>query len=128
MGRSYTGDIEGKFAFGVQSSAAADRFGRPGCAPGYLEYYYDDEAIPDLKIELKVIEDALGSHKRALQIYFDLYKTEHDAPMDFPEYLKKAELPKLTKEQYKEYVDYALGRQILDCVEREGSCSFTAEL
>lgn len=128
MGRYYTGDIEGKFAFGVQSSAAADRFGRPGCAPGYLEYYYDDEAIPDLKIELKVIEESLGAHKRALQIYFDLYKTEHDAPMDFPEYLKSAELPKLTDEQFKEYVDYALGRQILDCVEREGECTFTAEL
>lgn len=128
MGRYYTGDIEGKFAFGVQSSTAADRFGKKGCAPGYLEYYYDDETIPDLKIELKVIEEALESHKRALQTYFDLYKTEHDAPMDFDEYLKKAELPKLTAEQYKEYVDYALGRQILDCVEREGSCSFTAEL
>ena len=128
MGRYYTGDIEGKFAFGVQSSAAADRFGKPGCAPGYLEYYYEDDNMPELKLELKVIEESLGAHKRALQIYFDLYKTEHDAPMDFPEYLKKAELPKLTEEQYKEYVDYALGRQILDCVEREGSCSFTAEL
>jgi len=128
MGRYYSGDIEGKFAFGVQSSAAADRFGKPGCAPGYLEYYYEDDNMPELKLELKVIEESLGAHKRALQIYFDLYKTEYDAPMDFPEYLKRAELPKLTGEQYKEYVDYALGRQILDCVEREGSCSFTAEL
>jgi len=128
MGRYYSGDIEGKFAFGVQSSAAADRFGKPGCAPGYLEYYYEDDNMPELKLELKVIEEALGAHKRALQIYFDLYKTEENAPMDFPEYLKRAELPKLTGEQYKEYVDYALGRQILDCVEREGSCSFTAEL
>ena len=128
MGRYYSGDIEGKFAFGVQSSAAADRFGKPGMPPEYLEYYYDDDAMPDLKLELKVIEEILVSHKRALQTYFDLYKTEYDAPMDFEEYLKKAELPKLTSEQYKEYVDYALGRQILDCVEREGSCSFTAEL
>jgi hypothetical protein len=128
MGRYYTGDIEGKFAFAVQSSNAADRFGKPGCEPGYLEYYYEEEDMSDLKLELKVIEEALEQHKRALQIYFDLYKTEHDAPMDFSEYLREADLPKLTEEQYKEYVDYALGRQILDCVEREGSCSFTAEL
>jgi hypothetical protein len=128
MGRYYTGDIEGKFAFAVQSSDAADRFGVAGHTPGYLEYYYDETNLDDLQTELKNIEETLGSHKKALQIYFDLYKTEHDAPMDFPEYLKKAELPKLTEEQYKEYVDYALGRQILDCVEREGECSFTAEL
>jgi hypothetical protein len=30
MGRYYTGDIEGKFAFAVQSSDAADRFGSCG--------------------------------------------------------------------------------------------------
>ena len=27
MGRYYTGDIEGKFWFGIQSSNSADRFG-----------------------------------------------------------------------------------------------------
>ena len=40
MGRYYTGDIEGKFAFGVQASDAADQFGVEGQTPEYLEYYF----------------------------------------------------------------------------------------
>ena len=38
MGRYYSGDIEGKFAFGIQSSDAADRFGVIGQPPEYLQY------------------------------------------------------------------------------------------
>ena len=53
MGRYYNGDIEGKFVFGSQSSAAADRFGVAGHTPGYLEYYYDETNLDDLETELK---------------------------------------------------------------------------
>ena len=57
MGRYYSGDIEGKFVFGSQSSSAADRFGVAGRTPGYLEYYYDETNLEDLETELKNIED-----------------------------------------------------------------------
>ena len=43
MGRYYSGDIEGKFWFTVQSSNAADRFGSIGYEPSYLEYYFDED-------------------------------------------------------------------------------------
>ena len=36
MGRYYEGDISGKFAFGVQSSTAADRFGVDPTKPNYV--------------------------------------------------------------------------------------------
>ena len=128
MGRYYSGDIEGKFAFGSQSSDAADRFGVTGQKPGYLEYYYDETNLDDLQTELKNIEDAFGGHKPALKIYFDLYKTEVDAPLTFSSYLKEGGLPELTESQLSEYYDYVLGRKILDCIQETGSCSFDAEL
>ena len=41
MGRRYTGDIEGKFWFGLQSSTAASRFGGEETEPSYINYYFD---------------------------------------------------------------------------------------
>jgi hypothetical protein len=128
MGRYYTGDIEGKFAFGVQSSNAADRFGVIGQPPNYLEYYFEENNLEELQKGLKNIEDAFGGHKPALKIYFDLYKTEDDAPLSFYTYLKEAGLPELSEHQCSEYVDYAMGRKILKCIIENGSCSFDAEL
>lgn len=40
MGRYYSGDIEGKFGFGCQSSDAADQFGSHGQEPSELHYYF----------------------------------------------------------------------------------------
>jgi hypothetical protein len=42
MGRYYTGDIEGKFMFGVQSSDDANFFGVEGESRS-LDYYYSEE-------------------------------------------------------------------------------------
>lgn len=128
MGRYYSGDIDGKFAFVIQNSDAADRFGVTGHPPNYLEYNYNEDDLEELQKELKNIEDAFGGHKPALKIYFDLYKTEVDAPLTFSSYLKEAGLPELTESQLSEYYDYVLGRKILDCIQETGSCSFDAEL
>ena len=57
MGRYYSGDIEGKFWFAVQSSNAADRFGSIGYEPDYLEYYFNEDNLPDVQKELKKIEE-----------------------------------------------------------------------
>ena len=128
MGRYYSGDIDGKFAFGIQNSDAADRFGVIGQIPEYLQYNYTEDDLEELQKELKNIEDAFGGHKPALKIYFDLYKIEDDAPLSFTSYIKEGGLPELTKEQLSEYYDYALGRKILDCIQETGSCTFDAEL
>jgi len=128
MGRYYSGDIEGKFAFGIQSSDGADRFGVTGQSPNYLEYYFDRDNLEGLQEGLKNIEDAFGEHKRALKTYFDLYKTQDDAPLSFHSYIQEGGLPELTDNQLSEYYDYVLGRKILDCIEETGVCSFDAEL
>ena len=56
MGRYYDGDINGKFMFAVQSSAAADRFGSEG-NHNYLEYYFDDEHLPTIEKELALLKE-----------------------------------------------------------------------
>ena len=56
MGRYYSGDIEGKFWFALQSSNCADRFGREGQTPSYLDYYFDIDDLPEVEAEIQRIE------------------------------------------------------------------------
>jgi hypothetical protein len=52
MGRYYSGDIEGKFWFAVQSSTAADRFGASHNEPSYVEYCYSEDDLEGVEAEL----------------------------------------------------------------------------
>tara|TARA_R110001606_G_scaffold397916_2_gene575693 strand:- start:2781 stop:3167 length:387 start_codon:yes stop_codon:yes gene_type:complete len=128
MGRYYNGDIEGKFAFGVQSSTAADRFGVEGQYTK-AEYYFMDGDIPLVVKELNKIEDSFSVEKRnALLAYFDLYTLEKIAPMSFDTYLEEGGVERLNSNEAAEYVDYRLGREILECIKENGECCFSAEL
>lgn len=129
MGRYYSGDIEGKFWFAVQSSDDADFFGCEGQSR-YLDYYFDEDNLPDIKKGIKKCEKALGKDKAILDAFFK----EHDAYNNemIVQYYKdkhnetitdKDVLPKL---QW--YARLALGNQIWECVKENGSCNFEAEL
>jgi len=128
MGRYYEGDINGKFVFGAQSSTAADRFGVEGQAPGYLDYYFDEDNLDDLVIELKAIENGMGKYGEYLKIYYDLHGSDDDGKISFEEYLEKGNKKPLSKDQLSEFFDYKIGKKIQDCIKEQGSCSFTAEL
>ncbi len=78
MGRYYQGDIEGKFVFALQSSTAADRFGVTGEYPPHVDYYFDEDNLEDLKIELESIEVGMGEHGNYLKVYYDLYGSDDD--------------------------------------------------
>jgi hypothetical protein len=128
MGRYYSGDIEGKFVFAAQSSAAADRFGVAGRTPSYLEYYYDETNLEDLETELKLIEAEMGEHGEYLKVYYDLYGSNDNVQIRFEEYLKKGDKKPLNEEQLLEFFDYRIGKKIQECIKEQGDCSFTAEL
>ena len=113
MGRYYSGDIEGKFWFGVQPSDAADRFGVQGATPNYLEYYFDEENLEELEDELDRIES--NDWFRALHAYHE----------DTTGELSKPDVPQGAE---KDYADYELGIQIYDSIKKTGQCSFSAEL
>ena len=128
MGRYYQGDIEGKFVFALQSSTAADRFGVTGEYPPHVDYYFDEDNLEDLKIELKSIEVGMGEHGNHLKVYYDLYGSDDDVDITFEDYLKKGDKQPLNKDQLSEFFDYRIGKKIQDCINEQGHCSFTAEL
>ena len=115
MGRYYSGDINGKFWFGVQSSDAADRFGVTGTQPEVLQYYFDTGNIPDIEEELNLLKEQLFP-------YFDRLIADPD---DIKWVREESDSPDTI---YSNFADYLLGKQILDCVKKQGYCEFEAEL
>jgi len=120
MGRYYSGDIEGKFWFGVQSSNDADFFGVEGCEPSYIDYYFDEDNLPDIKAGIKKCKEALGDNKKKLDEFFKKNQMYND------EMLTKAGFTDI-KELMKWYARLILGKKILKCVKAQGDCSFSAE-
>lgn len=119
MGRYYSGDIEGKFWFGVQSSVAADRFGVSHNEPNYVEYYYEEENLEEVEKEIQVIEETLGDKIQLIENFFAEKQSYND---------KELTEAGISRDDLSEYADLRLGKQIRDCIKENGACSFTAEL
>jgi hypothetical protein len=119
MGRYYSGDIDGKFWFGVQSSNAADRFGVIGDEPAYLTYYFDEEHLEDVEAEIASIEESLGDKIQKLDDFFASVNGYTD---------KDIHALGITSEELSDYADLGLGIKIRDCIKEFGSCSFDAEI
>jgi hypothetical protein len=123
MGRYYTGDIEGKFWFGLQSSAAADRFGVEGTPPNYLEYYFDENDLENVDEEIALITETIGEDNLAKLEEF--FHTHHGYNAEM---LKEHNLEDIWHTHAEDYADIVLGIKIRDCIVETGSCSFEAEL
>lgn len=119
MGRYYNGDIEGKFWFGVQSSHSADRFGVTGHVPEYIEYQFNEEDKAGVEAELKRIENTLGDQLKLME---DFFATNYSYTND--NLIGNG----IDENKLSEYADYVLGKKILDCLNENGYCEFTAEL
>lgn len=119
MGRYYSGDIEGKFWFALQSSDAASRFGGQQFEPSYIEYYFDEEHLENVETEIKNIEDSLGEKKQILDNFFNKQTGYTDKDI--------TDLG-ITKTELNNYADLELGIKIRDCINAKGTCSFEAEL
>lgn len=118
MGRYYSGDIEGKFWFAVQSSDAANRFGVSGGEPNYIQYYFSEEDLEGVETEISNIEEALGDKLQVIENFFATKESYND---------KMLEEAGITKEELSEYADLGLGIKIRDCIKENGECSFEAE-
>jgi len=126
MGRYYNGDIEGKFWFGVQSSDDGDFFGSKGEEPNtFLNYHFTkDEHLKDIKKGIKECEKELGTWKEKLDKFFK-DNNGYNAKMIEDQLELKEEK---SKELLEWYARLELGNQILECVMKQGDCSFEAEL
>lgn len=119
MGRYYSGDIEGKFWFGLQSSIAADRFGVTGNEPNYLEYYFTEEDLENVNSEIALIEKTLGDKIKILDDFFSQNGGYTDDDI---------KALGVSRKELSEYADLGLGIKIRDCIIKNGDCSFDAEL
>jgi hypothetical protein len=119
MGRYYSGDIEGKFWFAVQSSTVGERFGCVEQDPGTIDYYIGEEDKDQIIDELKAIEEKLGDELKKFHDFFNKHGSYND------EMLKEAGLD---ISLLQDYADYGFGQKLLKCVEENGECNFTAEL
>ena len=79
MGRYYSGDINGKFWFAVQSSNDADFFGVEGEAPEMLEYGFEKDNLSDVKKGLDKCLEELGKNKKILDDFFKEKESYNDA-------------------------------------------------
>ncbi|MBD3842163.1 MAG: hypothetical protein IE909_09805 [Campylobacterales bacterium] len=115
MGRYYSGDIEGKFYFGVQSSDAPSRFGGMSFEPQYISYYFDKENfdIGELKNILKEINEKLS-----LKIDLD---TNPDSIYD------NVDMEAISDDLLSDIADAEIGLKIYQCIKNTGECNFDAE-
>jgi hypothetical protein len=124
MGRYYNGDIEGKFWFGVQSSDDADFFGQQGQEPSQLNYYFDEDDLPDVNKGIDKCISYLGEMRNKLDQYFKAKDCYNDKEL--------AKHFKITERQVSKYLEWyarlQLGEQIRDCINKIGHCEFEAEL
>jgi len=119
MGRYYSGDIDGKFWFALQSSDAADRFGVTGERPEQLEYFFTEENLVEIEEEILNILHSLGEKKQILDDFFekkDGYTDENLTELG------------ISKDELSDYADLGLGIKIRDQIKDFGTCSFTAEI
>ena len=114
MGRYYSGDIEGKFMFAVQSSYAADRFGSEGYTND-IQYYFDESHLETINEELEELQEAYDKVAK----FFENRDSWND---------KERDEAGLTTQDMSDYADYVLGKKIKDCIIEQGSCSFEAEI
>ena len=124
MGRYYNGDIEGKFWFAVQSSTDADFFGVVGSEPSYLDYYFSEDNLHDIEEGIAKCEMHLGDWKSKFDQFFEKNNSYNYEMIEEQLGLKEDD----ARDLLKWYARLDLGTKILKCVQKNGECSFTAEL
>lgn len=118
MGRYFTGDIEGKFWFGVQPSNVAERFG----AVPLLHYDFTEDDIESVEKEINEILNHIGIYKKMFDDFFEEHPSynhrmmvEYGFPDDRLDFLLS------------EYADLLFGQKVLECIKLKGQCSIDCE-
>lgn len=123
MGRFYSGDIEGKFWFGIQASDDGEFFGMvPNTS--FIDYYVDDADMDIIEQGLKKCKTQLRGHLTKMNKFFNgkhSYSEKH-----LSEVLNVNE--EATHDLLVWYARLELGKQIHEQVLRDGSCYMSAEM
>lgn len=146
MGRYYSGDIDGKFWFGVQDSDDAEFFGcegepvyddyddlseeepDDGKAPYALAFRFEKEDLESIDEGIMVCLQELGEYKEKLDAFFNeggKGYSGYNTGMITEDFDCDEERAKRLVEYY---ARLELGVKIKKCVEETGQCCFDAEL
>ena len=143
MPRSYTGDIEGKFWFAIQSSEDATHFGGvhkylneegdvcdPEDSPIEIYSHFNITHLHEIRNELDYCDQQLGELKPIIQ---NLLKSEfgfYDSDTFIQTHFGSLGYTTFSsiKPKLKVYARMSLGEKILECVKTTGECNFNAEL
>ncbi len=133
MGRYYTGDIEGKFWFAVQSSNDAEHFGAEE-RNDHIQYIVPNNQKDEaLKEGIAKCLNELGNWKEGLDAFFERYKNGYNDEyiVNFwkEEYKETVSLEDV-KDKLKIYARLSLGREIEEFFKEnpDYDCYFEAEL
>jgi len=125
MGRYYSGDIEGKFMFAVQSSQSGERFGAVEEESVYTPYIVYRENYSEIQQELDDIVST-GSVKKVDDFFDELSKNGGRGYND-----SDLEEAGILKDDMSQWADHRLGKQIKDWFDNnpdEDELRFEAEL
>lgn len=129
MGRYYSGDIEGKFWFGVQSSDDGEFFGAKDREPNFVNYYVEE--IEPVEEGIKECHEALGENLMRLDEFFNSCENGYNDEMIVDWYKQKYD-QKITESDVMDMLEWyarlRLGEKIYDCMKEKGYCEFEAEL
>jgi hypothetical protein len=139
MGRYYSGDIEGKFWFAVQSSGDATHFGG---VHDYVDgegevlddedqddavemyFHFDQTHMEDIQKGIATCLEHLGEYQEALDNFFEKHTSYNDESLAKELGISVAK----TRELLTNYARLILGLKIENCVGENGECNFEAEL
>jgi hypothetical protein len=139
MGRYYSGDIEGKFWFAVQSSGDAIHFGG---VHDYIDgegevvddddqddavemyFHFDQTHMEDIQKGIATCLEHLGEYQEALDNFFEKHTSYNDESLAKELGISVAK----TRELLTNYARLILGLKIENCVGENGECNFEAEL
>ena len=124
MGRYYSGDIEGKFWFAIQSSEDASFFGGSESEPNYLNYYFRIKDLDNIKKGISTCKKELGTYEKKLKKFFKENNCYNDKDLSNKFNISQNKIKTILEW----YARLELGEKILKCVEENDSCSFEAEL
>ena len=139
MGRYYSGDIEGKFWFAVQSSSDAIHFGG---VHDYVDgegevvddddqddavemyFHFDQTHMEDIQKGIATCLEHLGEYQEVLDNFFEKHTSYNDESLAKELGISVAK----TRELLTNYARLILGLKIENCVGENGECNFEAEL
>jgi hypothetical protein len=127
MGRYYSGDINGKFWFGVQSSDDSEFFGGLKQEPNHVTYMFEKENdFESVRLGINKCKESLGKYHKPLHDFF--YVGEGKEGYNEEMIMKALGIDRLTVDNLLVwYARLQLGGKIYKCLKENGYCEFEAE-